>query len=304
MFKNAILYHINCSNPLPDRAAMDDALGGVVFAPTAPTQQASAGFVPPRGHEHAALHERIAGELILKVRTETRAVPAAELQRQVDAKAKVIEDQTGRKPGKKQRRELKEEVLLELLPRAFPKRADALVWISPNKNLVVVDASSAARASDVAALLVQSQALGEGCSLHLLQTNLSPAAAMAAWLAAGEVDGGNFTLGREAELKAADETKATVKYAHHGLDLDEIRGHLRQGGKLPTKLALDWRGRVGFVLTDTLAIKRIAMDDGVIGSAGEQADAFDADVAIFTGEMGPLLFDLEAALDLRIYPET
>jgi recombination associated protein RdgC len=53
------------------------------------------------------------------------------------------------------------------------------------------------------------------------------------------------------------------------------------------------------VLTDALALKKIKLLDVVLesGKADDQADdGFDADVAISTGELQPLLVDLITAL--------
>lgn len=75
-----------------------------------------------------------------------------------------------------------------------------------------------------------------------------------------------------------------------------MQRHLAQG-KRPTKLALDWDGRVSFVLTDGAQLRRIAFQDGVFedNDAGE-GDGFDTDAAIATGELSALIGDLLAAL--------
>jgi recombination associated protein RdgC len=101
---------------------------------------------------------------------------------------------------------------------------------------------------------------------------------------------------RECELKAADESRAVVRYARHALDTEEVRQHVATG-KLPTRLALTWEGRVSFVLTESLQLKKLAFLEGVFETSGaERADGFDADTAIATGELRKLLPDLLEAL--------
>ena len=125
---------------------------------------------------------------------------------------------------------------------------------------------------------------------------LSPAAAMAQWLATREAPAG-FSIDRDCELKQPDSEKATVRYARHTLDIDELAAHIVQG-KRPTQLALTWQGRVSFVLSDALVLKRIKLLDVVLeGAAAEPGDGgFDADVALSTGELRGLIRDLIAAL--------
>ena len=112
---------------------------------------------------------------------------------------------------------------------------------------------------------------------------------MAMWLGAKEAPRG-FSVDRECELRACDESKAVVKYGRHPLDIDEVSQHIRMG-KMPTKLALTYNDRVSFVLTEGLQLKKIAILDVVfeVASHAEHEDHFDADVTISTGELAKML---------------
>ena len=289
MFKNAIL--VRAAGRL-DVLALIEGATAAVFAPCGPTQPKSIGFVPPRG-KHEALAESIGGQWILAVRIQTKSVPAAEVKKQLDARADKIEELTGRKPGKKQRRELKEEVVLELLPKAFPKEVTVPVWIDPADGLVVIGTASWARASELTTLLAQTL---PGVRLSALSTAQAADGCMAAWLVEKEAPS-PFTLDRECELKQPDGEKAVVRYSRHTLDIDEVGEHIKQG-KRPTKVAITHAGRVSFVLTDDLVLRKIDVLDAVLEGASkeEHANAFDADVAIGTGELRKLVSDLIDAL--------
>ena len=106
-----------------------------------------------------------------------------------------------------------------------------------------------------------------------------------------------FTIDRECELKATDESKAVVRYAKHPLDIDEVKQHIADG-KRPTRLALTWDDRVSFELTHGLQIRKIVFLEGTDEGAGggKKEDNFDADVAIATGELGQLVPALLDAL--------
>ena len=107
--------------------------------------------------------------------------------------------------------------------------------------------------------------------LSLVQTAMSPTTAMSQWLSEKEAPGG-FSIDRECVLKQPDSEKATVRYARHTLDIDEVGEHIRQG-KLPTQLAMTWMSRVSFVLTDTLTIRKIKLLDVVLRDKAEQREA-------------------------------
>lgn len=291
MFKNLIVYRIAAGWSV-SAAQMEDALEKTRFVECGATQPLSVGWVEPRGVANGPLAEVVAGQLLLKLKTEQKVLPGTVVRRRVEEMAAHIEKSTGRKPGKKQKKDLKEEAVLELLPQAFTKQSTMNVWIDAQRMLLLVDASSPARADEVVTLLVKSFS---GLSISHVMTTESAAVAMTRWLATGEPPQG-FSVDRECELKSADEMKSVVRYARHPLDTDEVRRHVAEG-KLPTKLALTWQGRVSFLLTDAMQIKKIAFLDGVFeGAKPGKDEAFDADAAIATGELRQLVPDLLDAL--------
>ena len=291
MFKNLIVYRIAPTWQMPWEAA-EAALQKAPFHTCGATQEQSSGFVPPRGEAHGALLESVAGQWIARFMTESKMLPASVLARKVDEKKARIEQESGRKPGKKESRELKEEAKLDLLPMAFTKQGSMWVWIDCTARTLVLDTSSQARADEVVSSLVE--LLPPGFAVTLLNTQTSPQAAMSHWLKEQEPPVG-FTVDRECELKSADEEKAVVRYARHPLDIEEVQAHIA-AGKLPTKLALTWDDRVSFMLTEGLQLKKIAFLDTVFEGSKADDGGFDTDVAIATGELSKLLPDLIEAL--------
>ena len=290
MFKNLIVYRIAPGWQL-GLDQVEAALAKTPFLPCGATQEKSWGWVPPRGEAHGPLAESVGGQWILRFMAESKVLPGSVLARKVQEKAAQIEATTGRKPGKKETRELKDEAKLDLLPMAFTKLGSTWVWIDPAARWLVLDTPGQARADEIVSLLVEAL---PGLSLALLNTQTSAAAAMAHWLATQEAPPG-FTIDRECELKSADESKAVVRYARHPLDIEEVQAHIA-AGKLPTKLAMSWDDRVSFLLTEGLQIKKLAFLDAVMDGQSSDDGGFDADVAITTGELVRFLPDLVEAL--------
>ena len=300
MFKNLIVYRVG-PEWQPELMAALAAMDKDRFVECGATQPLSAGWVSPRGDDHAPLVELIGGQWLLKLMVEQKVLPGAVIRRRCDEIAAHIEVTTGRKPGKKQLKELKEQAQLELLPQAFTRQSAVRVWIDPDARLLMLDVSSSKRAEEVVTQLVKAL---DGFNVRPLQTTMSPATAMALWLASGEPPQA-FSVDRECELKSPDEMKSVVRYARHALDIDEVREHIA-AGKQPTRLAMTWNGRVSFVLTEAMQIKRLAFDDVVFestqGSKNHADDGFDTDAAIATGELSQLIPDLINALDGELQP--
>ena len=294
VFKNVMVFRIGPDWSLPVDEA-HNRLDAFRFVPCGLSQEQSSGWVEPRGDANGALVESIGGQWIMKFMVEARVLPGAVVKRKVDEQAAQIEATTGRKPGKKEIRDLRDNARLELLPMAFTKQSSVTVWIDPAARWLVVDAGSSARGDAVVTALVEAFA---GLVVLPLQTKISPAAAMSHWLTTQEPPY-RFTVDRECELKAADESKAVVRYSRHPLDIEEVCQHIA-AGKLPTRLAMTWNDRVSLLLTDNLQLKKISFLDVVFeGGAknGKDDSGFDADAAIATGELEKMLPDLIEALD-------
>lgn len=288
MIKNATIYKI----PPYAFEGLEHALSTLVFAPTGPTQEKAMGWVPPRGEEHAAMVESNSGALVFQLKVETRKVPAATLADELAKACKHIEATTGRKPGKKEKRDLKEEVVLGLLPKAFPVQKTVLC-IADGGSLIV-GATSAALVDDVLTDLVR---CSDDASILPVTINMPPARAMATWLAEQAPPVG-FAFGRAAELKSTDESKAKVRYTNHALLTEEVQTHIVQG-KYPTSLALEFDDRVSFVLTDGMQLKKIEFADKVMEQVKENGlnpGDFDGSMAIAIGELRALVPELINAL--------
>ena len=288
MFKNLIIYRI-----APDwqinLQQVEAALAQLPFMECGATQERSWGWVPPRGEANGALAESVGGQWIARFKIEAKDVPAQVLARRVAEKAARIEQETGRKPGKRERRNLKEEAKLDLLPMAFTKQSAMWVWIDTEARFLVLDTSSQSRADEVASALIEAL---PGLALALLDTQTSAAAAMSQWLSTQEAPLG-FSIDRECELKSESEEKSVVRYGRHPLDIEEIQAHIA-AGKLPTKLALSWDERVSFVLTEGLQLRKLEFLVSMVMKGMESG--FDADVAIATGELRQFIPELIEAL--------
>ena len=276
----------------PSLEQMEQALDAERFVPCGASQEKAIGWVEPRGEAYGPLVEAVSGQRMLKLKIETRGVPGTVVTRKAKERFAQIEATEGRKPGKKEMREIKEDVKMSLMPMAFSKESSVWVWIDPVSHFLVLDAGSQAKADEVVTLLIKSFA---GLVLTLINTDMSPQSAMASWLISQEPPAA-FSVDRECELKAGDESKSVVRYVRHPLDTDEVKLHVG-AGKLPTRLAMTWEGRVSFSLTEGMQLKKVTFLDTVLeANATEKDEGFDADVAIATGELRKLLPDLLEAL--------
>ena len=270
------------------------ALNRGLFVGCGATNQMARGWVPPRGVEGELVFTQKKQQLIA-LGVEQKLLPAAVVRQYAQEKLEDIEAAQGYKPGRKQVREVIEQMTLELLPRAFAKRGLTYLWIDPVNRWLVVDAASSQRADDAIEHLKLS--LGD-LPLSLLKTKLAPATAMTQWLADGAAPEG-FTIDRDCELRAVAEERAAVRYVRHNLDSDDVRNHI-VAGKTVTRMSLTWQDRVSFILTEQLQIKRLTFLDILKEDVERQAenadDLFAANFSLMCGNLEQLLANLTEAL--------
>jgi recombination associated protein RdgC len=294
-FKNLAVYRLPAGLKL-DIPALEDKLATLTMQPCGNMDRETRGWVSPRGDDRL-LHV-LNRQVLIALAVEQKLLPSSVVNQFAADKAAQIEEQQGYKVGRKQMRELKEQVTDELLPRAFVRRRLTWAWIDPVNGWLVVDAAAPAKAEVLLEALAKSL---DDLPVKTLHTERSPSAAMTDWLLSGEAPAG-FSIDRDLELRAADEGKATVRYVRHALDGEEIAAHISAhlaAGKQATRLGMTWNDRISFVLGEQMEIKRLAFLDILKEQSeqGESADEqFDLDFALMSGEVAKLLADLVAAL--------
>lgn len=261
------------------------------FQPCGALDMISHGFVPPR--DDADLCEPIAGRYVFCRQHEEKILPASVVNEYVEIKCEEIESQQGYKPGRKQRKEIKESVTGELLPQAFAKKRRTLAWVNRVRGWLIIEATSAKRAEDV--LSDMRHALDDQMPVELLRTRFSPAHVMLDWLAAQEAPG-SFSIDRDCELVSFAEDEGVVRYTNLDLAGDDVRYQLSIG-RSPTLLGLTFDNRVSFIVNNRLELKRILLADVVTMGREEADDAvakFDADFTLAAEEIE---LALEALVD-------
>lgn len=250
-FKNLMVYRL--SRDITLRAEeMEKQLASMTFTPCGSQDMAKMGWVPPMGSHSDALTHTANGQIIICARKEEKILPSPVIKQALEAKIQKLEADQGRKLKKTEKDSLKDEVLHSLLPRAFSRFSQTMMWIDTINGLIMVDCASAKKAEDTLALLRKS--LGSLPVVPLALENPIELT-LTEWVRSGTVAQG-FQLLDEAELKAMLEDGGVIRAKKQDLVSDEIAVHI-EAGKVVTKLALDWQQRIQFVMCDDGSIKRL-----------------------------------------------
>lgn len=290
-FKN--LYFFAFTRPFEwSEQDLEKHLSEHLFTPCGSTEMSHFGWVNALGkHGQSTVHS-VNGNYLLCARKEEKILPAPVIKDMVEEKIALLEAEQSRSATKKEKEQFKEDIIFELLPRAFSRVTDTHAYINPEHNIIVINTSSRGKAEDFLALL--RKVLGT-----LPVTSVSPEKApdeiMTDWLTDEQL-GDNFQLGLEAELHGLGDDGAVVRVKNQELDSDEIKAHL-DADKFVVKLAIEWDDALSCILCDDLAIKRIKFFD-VLHEQNEDIDKddvvarLDADFALMAGELNRFIADL------------
>jgi recombination associated protein RdgC len=256
-----------------------------------PLELETHGFVPPFAQGEALAHS-VGEATLLCLGTESRLLPASVVNDAIADKVAQYEEKTGRKPGKRRRSEFREEVLAELLPRAFIRRVRTQAYWDQSLRVLAIDSASDKAAERLASAL--REGLGR-LPARPWTTDRPVALALTEWLLSGELPEG-FELGDECEFKDPADERSVIRCRRHDLTADEIREHARAGQQI-SQLALVYAERIAFVLDVRLKLRKIRFLDLVTdrvegGGEADEASLRDAEFALMSGELRELLKQL------------
>jgi len=283
------------------RSALDtleDRLIEHPLKPVGPLELGSRGFVAPMGSAGTAMTHRLGDAIWITLGREDRLLPGSVVNEALARKLAEIEAKEGRKLGGKARRQLKDDLIHEMLPKAFIKGSRCSASIDAKHGLLAVDASSKKSAENLVSEL--RHAMGSFPAVPV-NAEVSVRAVMTGWLSGQPLPQG-LSLGDECELKDPVDGGAIVKAQRQELTAAEITKHL-ETGKQVTRLALVLDDHISFVLGEDLVVRKLKFLDGAVDSLENTerdslAAELDARYALFSAELHSLFGVLEKALKL------
>lgn len=282
-FRNLQIYRLT-ETFTPTADELHEALSDKAFKPCAGLDTHRIGWTTPLGKHGDLLVHATNGCFMLCMRREERILPATVIREAVEEKADEIEAKEGRSVSRKEKNRIKEEVIVDLLPRAFTRSQRSFAYIDPKNNWVIVDCTSASKAEEMLVLLRES--LGS-LKVKPLAVNNAPTAIMTDWVR--NTAPTDMEVMDECELKEPVENGGVIRIRGVDLGSEEVQQHLSKG-MLVSRLAFEWQQRVACILVEDLSVKRLkfldlVMDEAADSAADDAVMRFDADFALMSLEL-------------------
>lgn len=280
--------------------SLEQRLAENPLKPCGPMELASRGFVPPLGRAGEQLVHRLGDFAWIALGGEDKILPPAVVNAALAKKLAEVERREGRSPGARARKRMKEDVVAELLPRAFTKPGRCDAYFDFERGLLLVDTSTRKRAEQVVSEI--RHALGSFPALPA-NAETAPRAVLTGWLA-GEALPDGLALGESCVLEDPYEGGARITVRNLDLASDDLAAHLSAGMQC-TRLALVLDDHVAFEFDEDLTVRKLQFLDGALDSMeGTERDdllaELDARFALMTGEVARLFDLLEEAFQLTV----
>lgn len=249
---------------LPEKRYLDESLGNSWFTEPQGLDWFSEGFTHPTAFSETAVVE-VEKTMLIALKREEKVLPSAAIKHKLDEQVVKIQTAEGRNVGRREKHELREAIIDDLLPKALIKSSRTYGLFAG--EWLFVDTANRRKAENMLTKL--REALGGLPAQHLV-TRQSPASLMTNWLLQGEAQG-RFVLDSDVTLVGAGDVAPKIKISRKDLTAEDVVQHAKNGMKV-TEFGLVWNDRVAFILTQDLTLKRIQWLDVVQEEAEGSCD--------------------------------
>lgn len=279
LFTSLMAYAVTHDLDLPELDELNDALAQKAHRAPAPTEISTLGFIPPVGERGSFVEKVSPGVLYIALKHTERVLPSYVVREAVLERIRKIEEEQMRRVYAKERNQIKDEVIIDLLPRAFPKHRRTDILITP--HVIFVDSTSRKRSEMVLSYLRQT--LG-GLGVTPFGTNSRPIERMTHWVLHQERPSEYLLQGESFKSQGIyDETESL---SGSGIDLSDDEDLLAAlHNRVVTELALTWidprfGGSASLSVNDELLLKGIRWPEEMGHMLNAQLGEDDTEVTL------------------------
>ncbi|PIP78292.1 MAG: hypothetical protein COW84_12110 [Gammaproteobacteria bacterium CG22_combo_CG10-13_8_21_14_all_40_8] len=290
-YKNVRVYQLTKDIALVEEL-LQQKLAEFTFTPCHSQQPESLGWTSPILDEELLYHKQ--GQTIgLKLKIQQRILPSPVIREALEEKIKQKQADEGRRVFSREKRQLKDEIIEQLLPRSFTRSQYIKGFWDLKNNRLVIDVSSASKAEKF--IKVLRETLG---SLPLIpfEAKASPTATMTHWLQNG-LDDHDLFLANECELRSTDEEAAIVRIKNQELSANEVMAHL-EAGKQAVKVRVNWKDAVEATITEEGGFSRIKFSPAIKELDTEYSK--EEEMARLSHEFSVMVIELNAFIEHMI----
>ncbi|MWP61083.1 recombination-associated protein RdgC [Gilliamella sp. Pas-s25] len=292
-FKNLIIYQFDKNSSI--ERLDNNMLKNMAFTPCGPTDSIKKGFVSPINDDDV-LKLQVQGHSLLKLRIESKLLPASVIKKKTSERIEQLEQKLGRSATKSEKHCVKDEVIIDLLPVAFTKDQYVYVWINDKDKFIAVETASFKKAEDVLALIRKE--LG-ALALKPLSVENNISFTLKEWVC-NDSTPPNFFVLNDAMLADPLDGNGKIKLIDENLTAEEVKSYLNGGHEIKS-LSFSYKQQTVFTVNTELVFSKISyssemLDENSDISLDDKAKRIEADFFLVANELANLINDFTKAV--------
>lgn len=251
LFKNALIYRFEEKFTQTD-LELEKKFEEFILKPCLSSEMQSVGWISAlrQGRNLVVGLERF---LFFNVGIEEKLLPKGAVDNAVEKRAlsqNIVLD------SRAKRKELEELVIAALMPSALTQRKNIFAYIDLEKQWLVIDASSANKASIVTALLRKTL----GSLSIVVESPTQSVQSALTYFAKFGIGDTDFEILEDIEIKSLDDGGGQARIKGVPIMATEVQQHI-DGGWQVSKLGLQYKARLQFSMGNDFILKRLKLTD-------------------------------------------
>ncbi|EPE37180.1 recombination-associated protein RdgC [Candidatus Photodesmus anomalopis] len=294
--KNLIIYDIiNELNLFKSESLnnLNNLLKENQFKPCGRTDKIKIGFIQPI--EKTFIHS-FSDNLMFRALKQTKSISYSAFKKQFSEKIKKSEERKQRSLNKKELKNLKEDLIIDLLPYTLPVDKFTNMFTFHSNKYLLIESANYNSAEEYTNLL--RKAIGSLPIQPIKSSYKKIETIMTEWVKTGDLPD-CFSLGTSAVLKSQTDG-ALIQCKNQELTSDEVLKHIELN-KMVTQLTINWKEKISFNIKNDFSLTRIKFSNELKETNNDifcedKISRFYADYSLITGEINSLLSDLNKYL--------
>lgn len=289
LFKQAQLFILNKSLP-KQLSSLLPKMEPLLFKACPPSFAVSYGWVTPIKEQDAPLVYSMDHYLLFCIQFEEKVLPASVIRKELDNKISELQSKEDRKVYAKEKKTLRDEITMTLLPRAFTKLSQAYICVDIKNNWLILNTLQAEKTKSILSALKKCFDV-DATPLKLKKIPYL----LTQWIKTNEWPDGIEILDQYF-LQDPNQVKRNIRSQSHDIFSTPIQALVDSGLEVK-QILLSWQNALRFTLTEHMHLKNLRYEEELIHDTEEAVsesalDRFNTDFILMTRTLEPLFTTL------------
>ncbi|MBP9727135.1 MAG: recombination-associated protein RdgC [Gammaproteobacteria bacterium] len=289
LFKQAQLFSFNKTLPT-QLSSLLPKLEPLIFKNCPPSFSSSHGWVAPTKESDAPLVYSMGHYLLFSLQFEEKVLPAGVIKKELETKINELQQKEDRKIYSKEKKNLRDEVTMTLLPRAFTQISQIYALIDTKRQWLI---TNTLQADKVKALTSSFKKCFDIDVTPLKLKKISYL--LTQWVKQNEAPEGIEILD-QCFLQDPNSMKRTIRSQSQSLSSPPLQALIESGLEVK-QLMLSWQEAIKFTLTDFMHLKNLRYTDEALADVEDDAtesalDRFNTDFVMMAKTLDALFLIL------------